>query len=111
MLESFKNWFSPKPTGVSHVMTPPDNTVTSVTNTHYNWRVGMWVVDQDKIAILYAFSLPSVELHYVSAEDGTTILIDTVPLSRIRQAKYYEIPEVRRVNFPIETAQRLGYGT
>lgn len=91
-------------------MSTPDQAINKVINTENNWRTGMWVVYQDKIAILNAFKLPNVEIHFVNKEDGTTSLIDFVPLSTIRQAGYYEIPACRRVNFSLEAARRLGYG-
>ncbi len=73
-------------------------------------RQGMWVVVDGRVAILHKIDSVGLEVHYVSMENGETILIDHVPVGAIRQARYTEIPECRRVNFPIDVARGYGYG-
>lgn len=73
------------------------------------WRTGMWVMAGDQIGILNKLDLPLVEVHFVDRETGETTLIQNVVLNALRQAKYAEIPECRRTNFPLELARSLGY--
>lgn len=75
-----------------------------------NWRSGMWVVFENKPAILHKVFEHTGELHFVDEKDGTTVLIVQASLNSLRQALFQEIPECRR-GFSEATAKELGYGT
>ncbi len=77
----------------------------------FTWmRRGMWVMVNNKIAILHQIDSVGIEVHFVDSETGETYLVEYVPMGAARQAKYYEIPECRRKDFPIELAKEYGYG-
>lgn len=71
-----------------------------------NWRNNMWVMTKEGVGILFNMDhFPSVVIHLVN-DDGTTIthlgadgkLTNDVwfNIDVVRQAKYLEIPKVRR---------------
>jgi len=90
---SFLNWRSPK--------TPPVYVGKS-------WKAGMWVLYQDKIAVI-ANIADLTEIHYTDKITGENIGVAHVPLAALRQARYTEIPQQRRL-ISAETALELGYG-
>jgi hypothetical protein len=74
------------------------------------WRTGMWVISDGKIAILHKIVDYSGEVHYVNEETGETYLIKLVPLDSLTQAKYNQIPSSRLASFDREVARSMGYG-
>ncbi len=72
------------------------------------WRRGMWVMHGDKIAVIAVLDEPA-EIHYTDTIKGENIGKELVPLNALRQAKYSEIPEGRRMTSR-EAAEELGYG-
>ena len=93
MLNTVKGWFTKEPPAV----------------TVKNWRQGMWVVHEGKIAILFEIGTPSI-IHYVDMTTGETTSVGSVLISALRQAKWLEIPATRRPP-TLEIAQGLGYGS
>ena len=73
-----------------------------------SWKTGMWVMHQDKIAILAAIDTPA-EIHYVNPATGENVGQALVPLDALRQARYIEIPATRR-GISADAALELGYG-
>ena len=73
-----------------------------------NWRQGMWVMCNDRIAILYKIGEPCL-IHYVDSASGETISEEATSLNNLRQARYVEIPTCRMGLSP-EKALELGYG-
>ena len=74
------------------------------------WRVGMWVVDEaNKPAIIYSMVPDSIVIHYINKNTGETVEQQTVSYTSVRQAKFGEIPECRRM-ITKEKAEALGYG-
>lgn len=73
-----------------------------------NWKSGMWVMYQDKIAILASLG-DLAEIHYTDSHTGENIGKAFVPLEVLRQARYPEIPALRRL-ISEEAAKELGYG-
>jgi hypothetical protein len=73
-----------------------------------NWKRGMWVVYQERTAILTKIEVPA-EIHIVDMKTGETAEILGVPLEALRQARYPEIPPIRRL-ISAEDAKELGYG-
>lgn len=92
-LNTIKNWVSPKQ--------PPPLVAK-------NWRTGMWVMYQDKLAILTKLDVPC-EIHYVDKITGETIGLANVPLETLRQARWAELPTHRSKITP-EEGKVLGYG-
>ena len=78
------------------------------TQTQKTWRTGMWVMYQNKIAVLFTIDNPC-EIHYTDAMTGETIGTALVPLDALRQARYPEIPANRRM-ISADKALELGYG-
>jgi len=68
----------------------------------------MWVVYQEQAAILTDVNIPA-EIHRVDPVTGETVEVLRVPLEALRQARYPEIPSVRRM-ISAEAAKELGYG-
>ena len=97
MYQTIAKWFQKKPPQQEPIKLPSRN-----------WREGMWVMHDNRVAILFALS-STVNIHYVDAITGNTISALEVPISSLRQARYLEIPECRR-NIPEEVAKGLGYG-
>jgi hypothetical protein len=93
MFKAISNWFSPK--------NPP-------VSTQKTWRTGMWVVYQDRVGVLFALGDPC-EVHYTNPTTGENTDVGRVPMSGLRQARYPEIPSVRRL-ISAEKALELGYG-
>lgn len=103
MKNFFKNIFSDKPESV------PSGTKTTVVIAPVvkrAWRVGMWVMTPDGIGIIFRLQEP-VCVHLVNTKDGTTLREALYDSSKVRQAKYLEIPECRRMLE--EKAKSLGY--
>ena len=76
-----------------------------------NWRPGMWVVASgNRIGILFELG-ETCGVHLVERSTGATIDEISVPLTSLRQAKFGEIPECRRIGLTKEKAEVLGYGT
>lgn len=73
------------------------------------WRTGMWVIFNTKVAILVKIDAPCT-IHMVDPITGLTIEEVHTSLDSLRQATYEEIPLVRR-GFSKETARGLGYGS
>lgn len=70
-------------------------------------RKGMWVMHDDRIALIVEGRGDSVLLHYIDANGETTEEDIVAQVSELRQAKLSEIPEARR---PVaEVAARFGY--
>lgn len=92
IFSSIKNWVAPK-----------QRPVVSKT-----WRTGMWVMYQDKIAVLAVIS-ELAEIHYTDSIKGENIGIAYVPLASLRQARWPEIPEQRRM-ISETVGRELGYG-
>ena len=74
-----------------------------------NWRQGMWVMHEDRIAIIHRLNDPCV-IHFVDPATGETIREATASLGSLRQARYNEIPACRN-SFTVERALELGYGS
>lgn len=72
------------------------------------WKSGMWVVFQNKTAIIVNLN-EQTEIHYVDGVTGETTGVGFVPMNVLRQARYNEIPTNRR---PVSAAiaMELGYG-
>ena len=73
-----------------------------------NWRQGMWVMHDNKIAIIFKIGEPCV-IHYVDPATGFTIGELSTSLGSLRQARLNEIPACRNT-FSAQTALELGYG-
>ena len=73
-----------------------------------NWRQGMWVMHDNKIAIIFKIGEPCV-IHYVDSQTGETIGELQTSLGSLRQARLNEIPACRNTFSP-QTALELGYG-
>lgn len=68
----------------------------------------MWVMYQDKVAIL--FKIDSLcEIHYTDKIKGENVGQAFVPIDSLRQARWLEIPEQRRM-ITQEQGRELGYG-
>jgi len=93
ILTSLTNWMAPK--------TPP-------TYVGKSWKSGMWVMYQDKIAVI-ANIAELTEIHYTDKITGENIGIAYVPLEALRQARFPEIPSQRRM-VSADKALELGYG-
>lgn len=72
------------------------------------WKRGMWVVFQNKPAIIANLN-EQTEIHYVDEVTGETTGIGMVPMNVLRQARYNEIPTSRRPA-SAAIAMELGYG-
>lgn len=59
------------------------------------FRRNMWVMTDEGIGIIYALS-EVCEIHLVDKDDGTTRMSVYKNINDLRQAKYLEIPEIRR---------------
>lgn len=64
----------------------------------------------DKVGILHKISGDVGEIHLVDQKTGDTSLVVPQNLSGLRQCKYAEIPDVRKVGFSPELAKEYGYG-
>jgi len=73
-----------------------------------NWRQGMWVMHENKIAIIFKIGEPCT-IHYVDPHNGETIGEVQTSLGSLRQARYNEIPACR-MGLSVEKALELGYG-
>lgn len=73
-----------------------------------NWRQVMWVMHENKIAIIFKIGEPCT-IHYVDPHTGETIGEVQTSLGALRQARYNEIPACRMGLTP-EKALELGYG-
>lgn len=74
------------------------------------WRTGMWVTYADKYTGVL-FKLDAVcEVHMVDPTTGLTTDVQRIPIGSLRQAKWKEIPEVRR-KISKEKGLELGYGS
>lgn len=93
ILTAIQNWVSPKQ--------PPPLVVK-------NWRTGMWVMYQDKLAILTKIDSPC-EIHYADKTTGENIGTAYVPIDALRQARWAELPTHRPKITP-EQGKELGYG-
>ena len=68
----------------------------------------MWVICNNRIGILT--KLDSLcEVHLTDSITGENVAVETVPLTSLRQARWLEIPEKRRM-ISAEKALELGYG-
>jgi hypothetical protein len=72
------------------------------------WRNNMWVMSQYGVGILFTYG-QMCTVHLVDNKTGETTGVISAPLQALRQAKFKEIPEVRRVGFTSEKAKLLGY--
>ena len=70
------------------------------------WRNNMWVMTPQGIGVLFKCDEPSL-VHLVN-DNGTTKESLAVHLNQLRQAKWLEIPECRRL-VSEERAYSLGY--
>lgn len=70
------------------------------------WRNNMWVMTPDGIGIIFQLSEPVV-VHLVDKVSGLTLRSAHYASEQLRQAKFLEIPEVRRGDK--EKANKLGY--
>lgn len=68
----------------------------------------MWVMCNDRVAILYKIGEPCL-IHYVDSVSGETTSEEATSLNNLRQARYVEIPTCRMQLSP-EKALELGYG-
>lgn len=73
------------------------------------WRQGMWVMCNDKPAILFKLGEPCI-VHFVDSQTGETVEAKEVSVYALRQCRYDEIPECRRM-ISKERAEELGYAT
>jgi hypothetical protein len=73
------------------------------------FRSGMWIVSDNRVGILHKLQGVDAEVHYVDVATGDTVVIINTTIDNLRQAKYTEIPLVRR-GIDLQTAKRLGYG-
>jgi hypothetical protein len=69
------------------------------------WRNNMWVMSPDGIGIIFKLEEP-VTVHLVNS-DGVTIKEQQYQSSRLRIAKFEEIPACRRCSY--DRAVQLGY--
>lgn len=69
------------------------------------WRNNMWVMSPDGIGIIFKLEEP-VTVHLVD-KDGATIESKQYQSSRLRIAKFEEIPACRRCSY--DRAVQLGY--
>lgn len=73
------------------------------------WRTGMWVMTDRGIGILTNVGVTSIvdltDVNGVTKEQYST------PLSILRQASWFEIPEKRRVGMTASEGKDLGYGS
>lgn len=73
------------------------------------WRSGMWVMTDKGVGILTNIGITSIVA--LTDKDGITIEEYSVPLSIIRQASWFEIPEKRRSGMTADEGKGLGYGS
>jgi len=71
------------------------------------WRTGMWVMTDRGIGILANIGVTSIVA--LTDKDGINIEEYSIPLSIIRQASWFEIPEKRRVGMTAAQGKELGY--
>jgi hypothetical protein len=83
----------------------PDNVFTDVVKSI--WRNNMWVMTPKGIGIMFKMGTPCC-IHLVNPENGLTIEPWFFPIGQLRQAKWEEIPECRRM-ISREKGRRLGY--
>lgn len=69
------------------------------------WRNNMWVMTPEGVGIIFELREP-VRVHLVD-ENGLTRADKEFPSNELRQARYLEIPYMRRGDQ--EKAKRLGY--
>lgn len=81
------------------------NTVTITQEAKTVWRNNMWVMTPDGVGIIFKLEEP-VTVHLVD-DKGVTIASTQYQSSRIRIAKFEEIPACRRCTY--ERAKQLGY--
>ena len=74
-----------------------------------NWKVGMWVVVENKVGILHKITPAFAEVHIVDINTGETISEIKPALNALRQCRWLEIPECRR-QIDRERGRELGYG-
>lgn len=73
------------------------------------WRTGMWVMTDRGVGILTTIGVTSiVDLTDVN---GVTKEQYSIPLSILRQASWFEIPEKRRIGMTAAEGKDLGYGS
>lgn len=81
------------------------------TTVNRGWRNNMWVMDNELRKVGIIVKLGEVcEVHNVDLISGETTNIYHAPLTQLRQAKWLEIPEVRR-GITKQAAEALGYGS
>jgi hypothetical protein len=72
------------------------------------WRTGMWVMVDGQIGILFKLGDPC-SIHLVNPQTGETTSEEMIPIGKLRQARFGEIPQCRR-HFTEQRALELGYG-
>jgi len=102
MLDFFKRIFKGSSFGTT------STTIIKPSTTLKGWKLGMWVVTNTQIGILY--SLTPLTVHLVDKVTGETIQEIYPLLDSLRQATYDEIPACRR-QITKEKAMELGYGS
>jgi len=70
------------------------------------WRNGMWVMTSKGIGVIY--DLKNNLIHLVGENGETTNALVATPV-QMRQARFDEIPRVRRQGLSLEKAAELGY--
>ena len=102
MFQQIKNLFSDPSVAVKHSATTVINTDVQKTA----WRNNMWVVTPNGVGVLFQIGEPCL-VHLVDPQTGVTIKEALYQSTKLRQARYLEIPECRRGDE--DKAARLGY--
>lgn len=105
MWQTIKSWF-----GYKKETEQPKFTLVENPTPVLGWRERMWVIYENKPAVLYKLKEEIAEIHLVNLFTGETTEELVVPLLALRQAKYMEIPACRRGISP-ESAEKIGYGS
>jgi len=72
------------------------------------WRHGMWVMTSKGLGIIFQMG-NDLLIHLVDPRTGETYNATIEHRQAVRQAKYSEIPTIRKLHLSKEKAELLGY--
>lgn len=74
------------------------------------WRLGMWVTFAESATGILTKMGDPCDVDFVDPQTGITMATRQLPLAMLRQAKWSEIPAIRK-QISKEKASELGYGS